>query len=102
MLTLLAESILPEVETINTQEIIKDKRRHALRHESNDLSAGHASRNTPNVLSPGHVLQQEPIRSETETVPEGHASQNPPRLTKTERLDKKRRELIKNRGFAGQ
>ena len=42
MIINLAGSTPSEVETFNTQEVIKDKRGHVLRHESNDLSTGHA------------------------------------------------------------
>ena len=77
MLTTLAESTPPEVETISTEEVINIDiesettiEGHALRHETNDLSAGHASQHESNVLSPGHPSQQEYIRSDTETIPD--------------------------------
>ena len=92
MIITLAGSTPPEVESINTQEGIKYKRRNALRHESNNLSTGHASRHTPNVLYPGHTSQQEPIRSDTETVPEGHASQDPPNKPKKTNPEQKKEE----------
>ena len=72
--------MFPEVETIKTQEVINTDMElgttlegHALRHDSNDLSAGRASRHAPDVISPRHASQQDPIRSDKETVPEGHA-----------------------------
>ena len=98
MVTTLAESTPPEVETISTEEVINIDiesetilEGHALRHEPIDLSTGYASRNEPNVLSPGHASQQEPIRSDTETVPEGHASQLTPRRLRIPN------EILKNR-----
>ena len=95
--------MFPEAETIQTQEVINTDielgttlEGHALQHESNDLSTGYASWHPPNILYHGHALQQEPIRSGTETVPEGHASHHTPRRPRTPSESKKRKKWNKN------
>ena len=99
-----------EVDTIKIQEVININiqqetilEEHALRHEPNDLSAGHtlqqepmyASRYKPNDLSSGYASQQDPVSSDTsnlislngipETVPEGHVSLYEPRGTRKQK-----------------
>ena len=109
MLTTLAESTPPEVQTICPEKVINidielgtTLEGHALRHESNNLSARHASRHATNVLSHGHASQQEHIRSDTETIPDGHASQHTTRRPRTQKESKKRREVITTRGYVSQ
>ena len=101
MLTSLAESTPPEVETVCPEKVINIDidlgttfEGHALRHESNNLSAGHASRHELSLLSPGHPSQQESIRPDAETVTDGHASKYTPRRPRilSDILKKKKKE----------